>query len=61
MKPQVTITVSETGEVTLDVQGARGKVCQDLTRQLEKALGTVGDHQKKPEFYQSAPRQQGQQ
>lgn len=51
--PRITIAISPTGETTVATSGYRGKSCQDATKQLEKALGTVASDKKTPEFYQT--------
>ncbi len=51
--PRITITISPTGQTTVATSGYQGKSCQDATRQLEQALGTVASDRKTPEFYQT--------
>lgn len=51
-KEELEISISETGEVTLNVIGAKGKKCIDMTKDLEEALGVVKYFEKKSEFYQ---------
>ena len=47
---EVEITIDKNGQVVLHVRGAKGLVCQDITRDLEKALGgEVVDRQLTPE------------
>ena len=36
---EVEISIDKTGQVVIHVQGAKGMVCVDLTRDLENALG----------------------
>ncbi len=36
---EIEITIDKTGQVVIHVQGAKGMVCIDLTKDLEKALG----------------------
>ena len=43
MKPQVIITIDSEGETVIAVNGAKGKVCKEMTAAFEKALGTVRD------------------
>lgn len=50
-KEELEISISETGEVTLNVIGAKGKKCIDMTKDLEEALGVVKYFEKKSEFY----------
>jgi hypothetical protein len=47
---EIEITIDKNGQVVLHVRGAKGMVCQDITRDLEKALGgEVIEHQLTPE------------
>jgi hypothetical protein len=42
MKPvEIEVVVGGDGEVSLHVQGVKGKTCTDLTDEVEKALGRV--------------------
>ena len=51
-KPEITVTIDETGNVTFDVAGATGSGCKQLTEALEKAMGGgVVSVEKKPEFH----------
>jgi len=50
-----------TGEVSIEAIGFKGGACTAATEALERALGTVKDRRKKPEFNASgtvAPKQQ---
>ncbi len=40
------------GKATVEVDGCVGQSCQSLTEQIERALGTSGTPEHKPEFYQ---------
>ena len=40
-KQELEITISENGEVGINVLGAKGKNCMDMTKDLEDALGLV--------------------
>ncbi|MCM1235945.1 MAG: DUF2997 domain-containing protein [Ruminococcus flavefaciens] len=51
-KQELEISISSTGEVTVNVIGAKGKSCMDMTRELEESLGVVTSLEKKSEFYQ---------
>jgi hypothetical protein len=51
--PRITITISPTGQTVVATSGYRGKSCQDATRQLERALGSVASESKTSEFYQT--------
>ena len=48
----VEITVEEDGTTKIEVKGCTGRQCADLTRDLERALGTVTADVKKPEYFQ---------
>ncbi len=36
---EIEITIDKDGQVVIHVSGAKGMVCQDITKDLEKALG----------------------
>lgn len=41
---RITVTIEPGGDYTISVTGVKGKACQDITRDLERALGkTVSD------------------
>ncbi len=54
MKRSIEIVVSPTGELHIDAVGFKGADCEQATRFLEEALGTVGAKVKKPEYHQQA-------
>ena len=49
----IEIVVSTTGDITIDAVGFKGPDCDQATRFLEEALGSIGQKRKKPEFHQS--------
>jgi hypothetical protein len=51
-KQELEISISDTGEVTVNVLGAKGKKCMDMTKELEESLGVITSFEKKPEFYE---------
>lgn len=51
-KQELEISISNTGEVTVNVIGAKGRACMDMTKELEESLGIVTSLEKKSEFYQ---------
>jgi hypothetical protein len=51
-KQELEINIGEDGTVTVNVLGARGSSCLDLTKDLEESLGVVVDREKKPSFYE---------
>ena len=53
MKRTIEITVAPTGEIQIDAVGFKGADCEQATKFLEEALGTINARQKKPEYHQS--------
>ena len=51
---EIQIIVTKDGTVSLEVVGAVGAGCLDLTRALEEALGEVESRSCKVEFYEQA-------
>lgn len=51
-KRDILITIGPDGDVQLEVEGAAGKECLDLTRFLEEELGDVTDRQFTSAYYQ---------
>lgn len=51
-KEELEISISNTGEVMINVIGAKGKSCIDMTKDLEESLGIIKSFEKKSEFYQ---------
>lgn len=56
-KEELEISISDTGEVTINVIGAKGKKCIDMTKDLEEALGVVKYFEKKTEYYEDEEKQ----
>ncbi|MEA5512247.1 DUF2997 domain-containing protein [Crocosphaera sp. UHCC 0190] len=54
MSEQITITVDQNGNFTLEVNGAKGDNCLSLTKPLEEALGGIEQREFKPEYRQSS-------
>ena len=48
--PELEIVIDEQGNVQIDVKGAKGKQCLDLTKDIEQMLGVVLERKKKPEW-----------
>ena len=48
------LTIAKDGSVTIEVNGIKGKSCQDATRELEKRLGVVTDDQMTGEFFEES-------
>ncbi|GHU76840.1 hypothetical protein FACS189461_4880 [Spirochaetia bacterium] len=51
-KQEMDIEIAADGTVTINVLGAKGKTCLDLTKDLEESLGVVLDRETKPSFYE---------
>ena len=51
-KQELDIAIAADGTVAINVQGAKGKGCLDLTRELEESLGVVLDREIKAVFYE---------
>lgn len=49
--PKVQIVISAKGDTTLEVSGAKGMTCEELTRCFEDALGTKISVEYKPEDF----------
>ena len=52
--PEIEVIISSDGTVTVEVKGAAGPGCLDLTRAIEEALGEVESRSCKVEFFESA-------
>ena len=48
-------TIRQDGTVTEEVIGIVGDSCQELTKQIEEALGEVSYKEKKPKYYLAQP------
>lgn len=55
MTQEVTIDVSSTGDITVGVTGVSGPDCQQLTKAIEDALGTVTAVKKTAAYHASKP------
>ena len=54
MPKEIIVTVSASGEITVETKGYKGASCKDATAALEKSLGVVREDKKKPEYFQAA-------
>jgi hypothetical protein len=54
----IEITVSPTGQTTIQTKGFTGTTCQEASRLLEQALGTRQSAERTAEFYQTEPARQ---
>lgn len=52
-KQELEISISDKGEVTINVIGAKGKKCMDMTKELEDSLGVVTSFERKNEYYEN--------
>ncbi len=57
----IEIIINSSGQLTINAAGFHGAACEQATAFLEKALGSVSQRQRKPEYYRPALRQQVQQ
>lgn len=48
---QIIVTVSPTGELTIEAVGFKGNACEKATEAMEKALGVAKSRKKKPEYH----------
>jgi len=51
-KTEIIFDIDSNGNITITVEGAKGKSCEELTKQLEEALGTVTAREHTSEYYQ---------
>ena len=51
-KDELEISINAEGDVSINVIGAKGKKCLDLTKDMEDALGIVTQMETKPQFYE---------
>jgi hypothetical protein len=51
-RKDIFFTINDDGEVSIQVKGAPGGDCLELTKAIEEALGIVSDRQHTSEFYQ---------
>jgi len=54
MAAQIKITIDKGANMTVEVEGAKGRQCLSLTELIEDGVGQVVSRQKTREFYQSA-------
>jgi len=52
MTRTIEIIFSSSGEIQIDAVGFKGADCEQATRFLEEALGSVHQKQRKPEYHQ---------
>ena len=59
-KKSIEVTVSPIGEISIEAVGFKGADCEQATRFLEEALGTIQRKTKKPEYHQRTTNTQNQ-
>ncbi len=59
MAATVNVTIDTEGNVTVDVAGVSGRGCQDLSRNIEKALGSTVSSKPTPEMFKATQVQKG--
>ncbi|MDR3200430.1 MAG: DUF2997 domain-containing protein [Spirochaetales bacterium] len=52
-KTELTIHIARDGSVRIELDGARGPSCLDVTRELEESLGIVTERIKKAAFFEA--------
>lgn len=55
---KITITASDDGKVTIEVDGVTGPECERLTAESEANLGKVTKRHKKPDYYKQSQQKQ---
>ena len=53
MSRAIEVIVTPTGEIKIDAVGFKGADCEQATKFLEVALGSVNARTKKPEYHQA--------
>ena len=57
---QIKFTIRQDGYVTEEVSGVNGNQCEDITRTIEKKLGSLSYREVKPEYYNNVTLQHNQ-
>lgn len=50
---KIEIIISADGSTVIEAIGFQGNSCEDATKPIETALGTVANRKKKPEYHQT--------
>jgi hypothetical protein len=50
----VVITIAPDGTPTINVNGVKGKSCKDVTKTVERALGSTTSDKETPEMFEKA-------
>ena len=61
MPQEIHVDIAADGALAIDATGFAGADCEQATRFLEEALGSVTQKRRKPEFHQHAARRQSRQ
>ncbi len=48
---EIELVINPDGSTSIEALGFEGKVCEDATRELEKALGETTESKRKGEYY----------
>lgn len=46
----ITVKIDENGEVFIDIEGVKGKKCDNITKDIVKILGGIEKRENKPEY-----------
>lgn len=57
---KLNITISQEGDVEIDAEGFQGRECEEATRDIERAIGSVEERERKDEYYQQPEREENQ-
>ncbi|MDX9723925.1 MAG: DUF2997 domain-containing protein [Myxococcota bacterium] len=52
VRHEIEFTITEEGNIEMEVKGVKGKDCMEITKALEEALGVVSNRQYTSEYYQ---------
>ncbi len=52
-REEIIVTITSDGRATVTVKGVGGQRCEQLTAELEQALGIVREKQRTDEYYQT--------
>ena len=61
MSRRIHVTVSPSGEITVEAHGFHGNGCEAATKAIEEALGKPRERTRKPDFWRQSNRHQSQQ
>lgn len=51
-KQEIVVTISESGDTTVEVHGVAGSACEQATAELEQAMGVVRTREHTAAYYQ---------